>query len=492
MKTLSTPVETSRQWDKLFPLSRRRRHAVLTIVIIICDILAIGGSFWIAYQLRFTILPYLAPFSEAEYQRLVFGIIPIWLLIFAAFQLYNLNLLLGGLQEYSRAFNAVTMGIIAVIMLGFLRREELSISRGWLIISWVLAVGMVVLMRFLVRQGVYALRQRGRLLSPTILVGANTEGRALAEQLQDTKSSGLYITGFVDDDLPKGTAVSNGYFVLGGLDDLETLVTTGKVEDVIIAPTALSREQLLNIYRIFNPNPEVKLHLSSGLFEVLNTGLRVKELAFVPLIEVNQARITGLDAYLKWTMDYILTVTGVLLASPLLGLLALAVRLDSPGPIIYRRRVMGTNGTQFDAYKFRTMHTNGDEILQAYPELIAELERDHKLKTDPRITKVGAFLRKFSLDELPQLFNVLLGQMSLVGPRMISPPEMAQYGKWGMNLLTVRPGITGLWQVSGRSDVTYEERIRLDMYYIRNWTIWMDIYLLLATIPAVIKKKGAY
>ena len=138
------------------------------------------------------------------------------------------------------------------------------------------------------------------------------------------------------------------------------------------------------------------------------------------------------------------------------------------------------------------MYNNGDEILQAYPELVIELEREHKLKTDPRITRVGAFLRKYSLDELPQLFNVLLGQMSLVGPRMISPPEMTQYGKWGMNLLTVRPGITGLWQVSGRSDVSYEERIRLDMYYIRNWTIWMDIYLLLATIPAVIKKKGAY
>jgi exopolysaccharide biosynthesis polyprenyl glycosylphosphotransferase len=476
----------------VFPLSRRRRQAILTLILVVCDIFAIGGAFWIAYQLRFTILPYLSPFSEAEYQRLVFGIIPIWLLIFVAFQLYNFNLLFGGLQEYSRVFNAVTMGIVAVIMLGFLRREALSISRGWLIISWILALGLVIVMRFLVRKVVFNLRHRGRLLSPTILVGANTEGRALAEQLQDTKSSGLYITGFVDDNLPKGTPVSNGYSVLGGLDDLEVLVVNGKVEDVIIAPTALSREQLLNIYRIFNPNPDIKLRLSSGLFEVLNTGLRVKELAFVPLIEVNQVRITGFDAYLKWMMDYVLTLIGMILAAPLLGVLAVAVRLDSPGPIIYRRRVMGTNGTQFDAFKFRTMYNNGDEILQAYPDLVIELERERKLKTDPRITRVGAFLRKYSLDELPQLFNVLLGQMSLVGPRMISPPEMTQYGKWGMNLLTVRPGITGLWQVSGRSDVSYEERIRLDMFYIRNWTIWMDIYLLLATIPAVIKKKGAY
>lgn len=492
MKTLSSPIETTRQWDKLFPLSRRRRQVILTSILIFCDFIAIGAAFWIAYQLRFTILPYLAPFSEVEYQRLVFGIIPIWLLIFAAFGLYNLNLLFGGLQEYSRVFNAVTMGIVAVIMLGFLRRESLSISRGWLIISWFLALAIVIASRFVVRQVVYALRQRGRLLSPAILVGANTEGRALAEQLQHAKSSGLFITGFVDDNLPKGTAVSNGYAVLGGLEDLEALVARHKVEEVIIAPTALSREQLLNIYRIFNPNSEIKLRLSSGLFEVLNTGLRVKELAFVPLIEVNQVRITGLDAYLKLAMDYILTFGIMLVAIPLLAVLAIAVRLDSPGPIFYRRRVMGMNGIQFDAFKIRTMYINGDEILQAYPDLVAELEREHKLKHDPRITRVGAFIRKYSLDEVPQLFNVLLGQMSWVGPRMISPPEMEQYGKWGMNLLTLRPGITGLWQVSGRSDVSYEERIRLDMFYIRNWTIWLDIYLLLATIPAVIKKKGAY
>jgi len=153
---------------------------------------------------------------------------------------------------------------------------------------------------------------------------------------------------------------------------------------------------------------------------------------------------------------------------------------------------MGTNGKQFDAFKFRTMALNGDEILAAYPELKQQLEHEYKIKNDPRVTRIGKFLRQYSLDELPQLFNVLLNQMSLVGPRMISPPEMDQYGSWGMNLLTVRPGITGLWQTSGRSDVSYEERIHMDMYYIRNWTIWNDLYILLTTIPAVIRKKGAY
>jgi lipopolysaccharide/colanic/teichoic acid biosynthesis glycosyltransferase len=153
---------------------------------------------------------------------------------------------------------------------------------------------------------------------------------------------------------------------------------------------------------------------------------------------------------------------------------------------------MGLNGKTFQALKFRTMVTNGDEILEKHPELRNELAKIHKLKNDPRITKIGAFLRKYSLDELPQLFNVLKREMSLVGPRMISPEEVSMYKQFDMNLLTVLPGITGLWQVSGRSDISYNERVRLDMYYIRNWSMWLDLQLLYQTIPAVLKSRGAY
>jgi lipopolysaccharide/colanic/teichoic acid biosynthesis glycosyltransferase len=153
---------------------------------------------------------------------------------------------------------------------------------------------------------------------------------------------------------------------------------------------------------------------------------------------------------------------------------------------------MGLNGKQFHALKFRTMVAHGDEVLDQHPELKEELAKNHKLKNDPRITRVGAFLRKYSLDELPQLINVLKRDMSMVGPRMISPPEVSMYKQFDMNLLTVLPGITGLWQVSGRSDMSYEERVRLDMYYVRNWSIWLDLQLLFQTIPAVIKGHGAY
>ena len=207
-----------------------------------------------------------------------------------------------------------------------------------------------------------------------------------------------------------------------------------------------------------------------------------------PVPSVRNAR----DETLKAIMDFSLTVIGLVLISPLLLMLAVIVKLDSPGPVLYRRRVMGRGGTQFDAFKFRTMLVNGDAILAAHPELRAEWEREQKLKDDPRITRSGQWMRKLSLDELPQLFNVLGGQMSLVGPRMIAPVELARYGNDAMELLTVKPGITGLWQVSGRSDLGYADRARLDMEYVRTRSFRLDLKLLLLTLPTVIMKKGAY
>ena len=206
----------------------------------------------------------------------------------------------------------------------------------------------------------------------------------------------------------------------------------------------------------------------------------------------NSVRLKKIDWLLKFIFDFGLAVPALFLTSPLLLLCAIAVKLDSSGPIIYRRRVMGLDCQQFDAFKFRPMYVNGDEILKPHPLLQAELSQNHKLKHDPRVTRVGRFLRKYSLDELPQLANVLRQDMSVIGPRMISPEEMGKYDQWYASLLSVKPGITGLWQVSGRSDVSYNERICLDMYYIQNWSIWLDLLLLFRTIPAVIKGQGAY
>jgi exopolysaccharide biosynthesis polyprenyl glycosylphosphotransferase len=339
---------------------------------------------------------------------------------------------------------------------------------------------------------VYQLRKRGYYLVPAIVVGGNEEGNLLAQQILDWSTSGLKLRAVLT---ANGNPQNNSFkadIYFGEIEELDVIIDTMGIRELILATSALSRDEMLSIFNRYGVSEKVNLRLSSGLFEIITTGLQIKELAYIPLVSVEKVRLTGLDRILKFSLDYSLAVIAVIALSPLLVIVAILVRLDSKGPIFHRRRVMGLNGIKFDAFKFRTMHENADEMLAADPELKAEFERNHKLHKDPRVTAIGEILRRYSIDELPQFFNVLRGEMSLVGPRMISPDEMSKYNQWGLNLLTVKPGITGLWQVSGRSDVSYEERVKMDMYYIRNWTIWLDFYLLVQTIPAVIKARGAY
>jgi len=360
------------------------------------------------------------------------------------------------------------------------------------LLAWIFTFLLVATGRFVIRRVAYALRRKGYFLSRALIVGANAEARVLADQLLSWKTSGLKILGFVSDSTEVGVQLRPGLKVIGKVVDLDDLVSEYRVKELILAGGAITQETQLAIFRKFGISDRVNLRMSLGLYEIITTGLSVKEFAYVPLVGVNKVRLTGLDRFVKIALDYAFTVPALILLSPLLLLIGLMVKLVSPGPVLHRRRVMGLNGRQFDAYKFRTMYVNGDEILQENPELQQLLAEEHKLKDDPRVTRFGSLIRRFSLDELPQLFNVIKRDMSLVGPRMISPGEMKEYSKWGINLLTVRPGITGLWQVSGRSDVDYEERVRLDMHYIRNWTIWLDIQLIIQTIPAVLRGTGAY
>jgi lipopolysaccharide/colanic/teichoic acid biosynthesis glycosyltransferase len=198
------------------------------------------------------------------------------------------------------------------------------------------------------------------------------------------------------------------------------------------------------------------------------------------------------DEFWKRLLDVVGAVAGLILLSPVFLIAAIAVKLDTPGPVIYRRRVMARGGGEFDAYKFRTMVVNGDEVLAAHPELLARWQREQKLENDPRVTRVGKWLRKFSIDELPQLVNVLRGEMSLVGPRMIAPVEMAHFGEYAQERLSVKPGLTGLWQIAGRADLPYEQRLIYDIRYVRTRNLWMDIKIIFLTIPAVLFGRGAY
>ena len=476
-------------------LSRQTQWQIFQVVLAISDILLTGIAFRLAYYVRFELsLPIFqldVPVSFPRYQTYALILVPVWIFIFAANGLYDRRNLLGGTGEYARVFRATVTGMFLVVLVGFLE-PTFVFARGWLLLAWMFAFLFTAGGRFWLRRVVYNLRKRGYFLTPTLVVGVSDESLSLTQQLLSWRTSGLDVLGFVDDDVKPGTPVYKHLHTLGKTDRIHELIRRYDVKEMILMTSALSRDEITAIFRKYGVVEDLNLRLSSGLFEIMTTGLEVKEMAYVPLVSVHKVRLTGLDRFLKLSLDYVIAIPGLIAIAPFLLFIAIAIKLDSPGPIIYRRRVMGLNGKKFDAYKFRTMHVNGDEILARYPELQAELAQNHKLKRDPRVTRVGQFLRKTSLDELPQLFNVIKREMSLVGPRMISPEEMKMYDEWGLNLLTVPPGITGLWQVSGRSVTSYDTRVQLDMHYIRNWTIWLDLQLLLQTIPAVLKGRGAY
>src|SRR5579884_1600148 len=466
---------------------------LLTVGLLGADVLAVCTAFALAYLIRFKAgVPFLEtpPHELVFYQMVTLWAAPVWLTIFAFYGLYDRQRLFVGFQEYTRIIHASTVGLLFVICMSFVERT-LIISRGWLVMTWVFSFVLTCGCRFVLRRVVRQLRRHGHLTSRALVVGTNEEGRALAEQLSGDHGSGTHVLGFVDSTGAEETTIG-GLPVLGGLSALRQIVHEEGVAEIVVAPTALSRDELLDLYRLFGHDGGVELRFSSGLFEILTTGIQVKETSCVPLVTPQRVRITGLDAALKLGLDYAVALGALVVLSPLLAVLAVLVRLDSPGPVLHRRRVVGRSGKAFDAFKFRTMVVNADEVLANDPELRRAFESGFKLKTDPRVTRLGRFLRRTSLDELPQLLNVVRGEMSLVGPRMIVPAELGRYGKWGTNLLTVKPGITGPWQVRGRSDIAYEERIRLSMHYIRNYSIWQDLEILLRTIPAILQGTGAY
>ncbi|MFZ5917245.1 MAG: sugar transferase [Chloroflexota bacterium] len=466
----------------------------LVAMLPILDAFFVGVSLALAYYLRFRNpwWPYHNSFSAHFYSRLVFGLVPIWVGIFAIYHLYNPDYLFGGTKEYARIFNASTFGLMSVVLYSFLFRDmDVDISRGWLLTAWGLSVALLNLHRFTFRRLVYGLRQQGLFRKRVVIIGANGEGEAIWQQFKIAEQAGIDVLGFVDDSRPLNSRFKN-VPILGRTDDLKEIVKQYDLDELVIAPTALSRETLLSIYRAFGTNGGATVRLSPGIFELYTTGVRVIEAGNVPLVTLNKLRITGVDAFLKHMLDYVLSILAVTLLAPLFLFIALAIKLDSPGPAFHRRRVVGAGGQEFDAFKFRTMRVDADEYLERNPELKREFEETGKVKDDPRITRLGHILRKTSLDELPQLLNIIRGEMSLVGPRMITRAEMIKFGKWQHNRTTVKPGLTGLWQVSGRSDVSYAERAKLDMYYIRNYTIWQDIKILLSTIGTVLRGEGAY
>lgn len=477
-----------------FLSSAKNQRQFLLAAILIGDALALLLALGLAYLVRFqTNFAFFedAPISKEMHRWIILVLIPCWIGVFALFRLYDFHYLLGGTQEYSHVFNAcaVVLGLTVLVtfFLPFVR-----ISRGWIAIAWILAFLFVGLNRFSLRRVAYFLRRRGALTYRTLIIGTDDEAVAIAAQLSNSPTTGAQVVGFVSNHLPNSPELQESDKILGSIDQLPTLVKSLSIEELIVSTATLDRANLLQVFANFGDSDQVELRFSSGLYELYTAGIRVKDIGNVPLVSLNKVRLDPIESAFKSLVDRLAALLACVALAPLFFIIAILIKLESPGGVIHRRRVLGRGNREFDAYKFRTMDINGDEILKKDPELVAKLKSDFKLKNDPRVTRMGRVLRRYSLDELPQLFNILAGQMSLVGPRMITPDEAPKYGRMRMNLLTVKPGLTGLWQIKGRSEVSYDERVRLDMYYIRNYSIWLDLQILLQTIPAVLKGRGAW
>lgn len=480
LSELNTNVQSRKSAERL----------ALILALIAGDAAAICAAFGFAYLVRFkSQWSIFYAHSDAPldfYSSLVFWLVPLIVGVFALYQLYAPRQVFDGPREYARVTSAATLSILLVILLSFLFDDELVISRGWLVISWLALIAFASGSRFLLRRVVYALRSRGYASRRIAIVAAGHDLQELSAQFRHMPESGLQVIALVDA-LDLDGKVGNG----SNDSILKNLIQERGLEEIVVSSVSVPQSVLAGIVRELSQMP-TELHLVPGMYEIQTTGVQVRDIRGLPLVTLNKVRITGFDFILKRSLDYLVASTALLLLSPILIGIAIAVRLTSPGPVLHRREVIGERGRRFSALKFRTMHVDGDRILEQHPDLASHLHQNGKLIGDPRITPIGRWLRRWSLDEFPQLLNVLRGQMSLVGPRMITEAELGRFGQWRENLLTVKPGLTGLWQVSGRSNLGYDDRVRLDMFYIRSYSIWKDVEILLRTLPAVWKGTGAY
>lgn len=421
------------------------------------------------------------------------GLFP-WLALFiAAYLIAGLYPSIGihAVEELRRltVTTSTVFPLLAVAL--FLSKVGDGYSRGIFLSCWALALVAVPLFRSVTRS-VFA--RRSWWGYPVVVLSDGPAGRSVVKALRRSPGFGLKPLAVFDDQgsAMDGTGQEDRG---GGLGVAPAMARACGVRHALVAVPDLSGDRLHTVLdRHAREFPHVLV--VPDLSEVSSLWTSTKDLGGFLGLEIRQQLLLPVPRALKMVLDYTLTVVGGMVALPLILALAVAMRLTSKGPVFYSQWRIGMNGERFRAWKFRTMVENADAVLQrhldANPALRKEWLETQKLKNDPRVTPIGRILRRTSLDELPQLWNVLRGEMSLVGPRPIVDAECARYGDNFGLLIRVRPGVTGLWQVSGRSDTSYAERVQLDSYYIRNWSPWMDLYILARTVGIVLLNKGAY
>jgi exopolysaccharide biosynthesis polyprenyl glycosylphosphotransferase len=472
-------------------MSRRQRWERRYVrALVLCDLFAGTAAGAVTFGLRFGD-------EVTSYNRgymILSGLLPVLLLlVFAVSRAYERRFLFVGTDEYQRVFRGGVGLIAGAALVSY--ALGLDLARGYVLAALPSAVCASVVLRFALRRRLHAAFGRGERLRRVILVGHELSIIGMTRQLRRERYHGLEVVGAC---LPPGydgegvTGGSQGLTVYGTFDDVASAVEHADADTVVVLSCPELDGAALRRLAWRLERDEVDLVVASALVDVAGARTTIRPFDGLPMLHVEHPRLHGGSRLVKDLFDRVGALVLLALFGPVLLGVALCVRCTSRGPVLFRQVRVGRDGRLFRIFKFRSMYVDAEARLAELRHLNEHDGVLFKIRDDPRVTPVGRYLRRFSLDELPQLLNVLLGQMSLVGPRPPLPAEVAAYADDVRRRLAVKPGMTGLWQVSGRSDLPWEEAVRLDLRYVENWSLSLDLVILLRTMTAVVRSSGAY
>lgn len=420
----------------------------------------------------------------------------IWLTSLAALGTRDGRVIGLGATEYKRVVNAsaITFGLLAITFMIF----RVDIARSYFVLAFPLGASVLTLERWLWRKWLTKQRHYGHYLSRVLVVGRRDDVEYVVTQISEKSAAAYYVVGAAlddADDAVRSSGIDAGDHIVPVLADFEKVAdTVGAlgVDTVIVAGQPNGGAQYIRNLGWELETTSAELVLSSRLTDVAGPRIRFRPVEGLPLIHVEIPRFDGFKHVLKRGLDIGASAGALVLLSPVLLLVAGLIRIDSPGPVLFRQERCGRGGETFLMVKFRSMIPDAEDNLHALLDQNDASGTLFKIRNDPRITRIGGFLRKHSIDELPQLWNILVGNMSIVGPRPPLPQEVQQYETHVRRRLYIKPGLTGMWQISGRSDLSWEESVRLDLYYVENWSLAGDLMIIWRTIQVVIHPVGAY
>ena len=476
-------------------LSSERLQRYLTPLMMVLDILGVNLAFFLAYHLRYELeWPY--PLEEVFYApyRFYFPVgLFLSLILLVTFHLAGVYRTKPGeswLDEFYRVVSGTATGIIGAVVFYFFYRPNVY-SRLLFIYAAVLIPVVLGALRLGKHTLLEELRRRGLGVVRVLIVGGGELGRAVMRTLVAHPELGYQIVGFVDVDPVEGHSKVGRIPGLGPITEVPRLLSELDIDEVIITLPWTRHRQILSIVGECQGR-DIIARVVPDLFQMSLSHMDFQDLQGIPLLGIRERSISRFNRALKRAVDLVGGLVGLFIFGLIYVPIAIAIKLESPGPVLYTQERVGRGGKVFRIYKFRSMYVGADEQLEALKDRNEADGPLFKIRDDPRCTRVGRIIRRLSLDEWPQFINVVKGEMSIVGPRPNRPHEVAAYKEWHKRRLEVAPGITGLWQVSGRSHVPFDEMVLLDIYYIENWSLLLDLKIMLRTLPHLLLGRGAY